>query len=65
MTHSPMSIEGVAHKLAAEYSEALAALGGEYCRCCSHEIHRLGNEWRCSEGCRCMMMGCTKPRGID
>ncbi len=35
------------------------------CRCCLHIIERHGNEWRCTENCRCMMMGCTKPAGID
>lgn len=30
-----------------------------YANCCGHEIERYGNEWRCSEKCRCMMIGCV------
>lgn len=30
-----------------------------YANCCEHEIRRRGNEWRCVEDCRCMMMGCV------
>ncbi len=35
------------------------------CKCCLHIVERVGVEWHCVEGCRCMMMGCCKPSGVD
>lgn len=29
------------------------------CRCCDHVVEENGNDWRCREGCRCTMRGCT------
>lgn len=33
------------------------------CERCDHLLHRKGSEWRCDEGCKCMMMGCAPRRG--
>lgn len=29
------------------------------CRRCDHVVEENGNDWRCREGCRCTMRGCT------
>jgi hypothetical protein len=33
------------------------------CHQCGHLLRRIGYEWRCDEGCRCMMMGCAPREG--
>lgn len=29
------------------------------CNLCLHPIVRLGMDWVCTEGCRCIMIGCV------
>lgn len=28
------------------------------CNVCKHDVRQLGKEWKCNEGCRCLMLGC-------
>lgn len=29
------------------------------CKVCKHPVRSLGKEWKCDEGCRCLMLGCV------
>lgn len=29
------------------------------CNVCKHPVRSLGKEWKCDEGCRCLMLGCV------
>ena len=34
-----------------------------FCALCGHPVHRYGVlDWRCDEGCHCMMAGCALDR---
>jgi hypothetical protein len=49
--------------LTSEQHAALTTdLRGPRCNLCSHQIHRLGMDWVCTENCRCIMIGCIPKR---
>jgi hypothetical protein len=29
------------------------------CNVCKHPVYSIGKEWKCNEGCRCLMLGCV------
>lgn len=31
-----------------------------FCNVCRHPIYRVGYNFRCTEGCRCLVLGCVQ-----
>lgn len=56
------SLTDVRRALAAKSPEPLAL---PVCANCGHDVFKRGSDWRCNEGCRCMMSGCAVDRSGD